>query len=518
MRRTLLRHGWLQTGLWVVLAVLVVHLANQLSLRWDLTRDGRFALSDGAREVVSTLDRPLVVRVWFSEGLEAPYHGHRAALLDLLGELAAASGGRIEVTAHDPTGDPELQAEAASDGVRPIPYAYRSRERSEARTVYLGVAMAYGDRRVAIEALPSIPRMEGELARAIRTLTTEAEDRATVGWWLGHGEPDPTTAPDGSPLRTLRGTLSGRGGFRTVAEGDGPIPEDIDVLLIAAPREPIPPAEIVHLDQFLMRGGRVLLFLSSFQPDFDRGMPVPVDHGLYAWLGHAGVRPNRDLLLDRDHNEVLAIPVGGRWLRVSHPLALVSTTLDRSVPAVRGLQRLVLPFASSLGVADPLPDGVEAEVWATTDGDAGAVKGLVTLDPTVLANRLSSEVAGPHPVVVALSGTFTTLFVDRALPARTDPEAPPFVAADLLTRSPPTRLVVVSSADAVANDLELVGNAVDWLIEDPVLIGIRSRIEGDPELPVPSLAVARRTRALLVGAPLLVLAAIALLAARRGSA
>lgn len=514
MRLRLLRHGWFQTGLWLILAAISLHLANQLGLRWDLTRDGRFGLSDGALAVVADLQRPVVARVYFTEGLEAPYHGHRAALLDLLDELSAASGGRIEVTVHDPTGDPALQEEAASLGIRPIPYAYRSRERTEARTVYLGVALASGDQRTAIEALPSIPRMEGELARAIHTLTAAPDDRKTVGWWLGHGEPDPTTAPAGSPLRTLQATLGARGGFRTVAEGDAPIPDDIDVLLVAAPRDPVPAAEIVHLDQFVMRGGRVLVFLSSFQADFERGTPVPVDHGLYAWLGQLGVRPNRDLLLDRDHNEVLAIPVGGRWVRVNHPLAVVSTALDRTIAPVRPLQRLVLPFASSLTVADPLPDGVEAEVWATTDGDAGAVKGLVTLDPSVLANRLSSEVAGPHPVVVALSGTFRSWFGERPVPPRTDPEAAPF--ADLLTTSPPTRLVVVSSADAVANDLELVSNAVDWLVEDPVLIGIRSRIEGDPELPVPSRAVANRTRLVLVGAPLLVLAAIGAVAARRG--
>ena len=86
--------------------------------------------------------------------------------------------------------------------------------------MYLGVALTYGERRAAIEALPSIQRMEGDLVRAIHTLVAAPDDTQTVGWWLGHGEPDPTTAPAGSPLRTLQSTLVTRGGFRTIAEGD----------------------------------------------------------------------------------------------------------------------------------------------------------------------------------------------------------------------------------------------------------------------------------------------------------
>lgn len=519
LRRQLLAHLRAQTVLWVALLALIVHLAHALPTRLDLTRDGRYGLSDAARQAVGDLDRPLIARVFFTAELDPPYHAHRDALLDLLDELSAASGGRMRVTAVDPAGDPALLQEAASLGVRPIPYAVRTRDRAEARTVHMGVALLYGDRHVAIGALPSIGGMEIELVRAIRALVAEPDDRTSIGWWLGHGEPDPATAPEQSPLRTLAARLAARGPFRTVAPGDAPIPEDVHLLMIVAPRRPVPPAEQVHLDRFVMRGGRVLAFLSSFQPDFERGQPVPVDHGLYAWLGAYGVQLGRDLLVDRVHNEALAVPIGApgaqRWVRVNHPLALVTTALDRDVPAVRSLPRLVLPFASSLRVADPLPDEVQAEVWATTEGDAGALKGLVTLDPAALGARLSSEQTGRFPVAVALSGRVPSLFAERPLPARIDPEAPPFDPAEAPPRSEPTRIVAVSSADAVANDLDLVSAAVDWLSEDPVLIGLRSRAVGDPALPAPSVAAARWIRLSLVGLPLVLLAGIGALAARR---
>ncbi|MEQ1503764.1 MAG: GldG family protein, partial [Myxococcota bacterium] len=328
-RSSLLAEHRVVTAGWVALALLAVHLAAAIPVRLDLTRDGRYALSDAAREVVGGLDREVIANVYFTAPLDPPYHTHEAAVLDLLAELDAASGGAIRVTVADPGDDPAIRDQAAALGVTPVPYTLRTRDRVEARSVYLGVAITAGDRTVAIPALPSIPRMEYELVRAIRAVTTDPDDRPTIGWWLGHGEADPATAPAGSPLRTVRERLAERGTVRTVTGGDVPIPDDVDLLVIAAPRDPVSAVETVHLDQFVMRGGRVLVFASSFRIDFARGAPVPVDHGLYAWLGGLGVRANRDLLLDRTHNEVLAVPIGDRWVKVNHPLAPTTANLDR---------------------------------------------------------------------------------------------------------------------------------------------------------------------------------------------
>lgn len=503
-RRALLLHGWLHTALWALLALLLVHLSYTLvGAGWgrlDLTADGRFSLSDGAREVVSALPRPVAVRLYVTERLDPPYHHHRQALLDLLSELDAASRGRIAVSVADPGTDDAVRDEALARGVGPVSYAFRSRDRSENRRVWLGAVVMSGDRQVALPVLPSIEHFELELVRAIRDVTTDDKDRVVMGWWLGHGEPDPGAAPEGSPLRTLRERLSRRGTLRMLDDPSQPIPDDVDVLIIAAPTHEVSPTSLFQLDRYVRGGGDVLLFASSFRPDLERMVPVPTEHGLHAWLGNLHVRLGRDLLLDRVHSESVPLPTrGGRLAQVKHPLALVTTGLDRAEPPVRALPRLVLPFASSLSVVEPVPDGLELSVWAETEPEAGALKGLVTLDPSVIpAARLSSEVAGPHAVVVAVSGVMPSLFDGRPLPSGIDERA-------RIAQPRPARLVVVSSADAVANNLDLVENSVDWLVQDAVLTSIRARQLSDPELPTPSRATANAARAVLVGAPLGVL-------------
>ncbi|MEQ1570850.1 MAG: GldG family protein, partial [Myxococcota bacterium] len=399
-RQAAIRLEWVRTTSWLALFAVALHLLHGVYLRLDWTRDGRYALSDAARAVAARVEAPLVARVYVTERLDPPYHGHRAALLDLLAELDAAAGGRIEVVTRDPSVDPAARDEAQRNGVRGLPYAFRSADRTETRTVWLGVALQYRERSVAIDALPAVERMEYEVARAVAALTAPAaDDRPGVGWWQGHGEPDLAAAPADSPLRELARRLGERVNLRPLPGGE-PIPDDVDLVVIAAPRRPVPAADQWALDQFVMRGGRVLAFLSSFQADFERGAPVEVDHGLYALFGQYGITVGRDLLIDRQHAERLSIPMGGRWVSLPHPLAPSTTLLDRAVPAVRGLPKLVLPFASTLRPVDPPPDGVEVEVWARSDADSASVKGLVTLDPTLVQNgRLSSEVPGPHPVV-----------------------------------------------------------------------------------------------------------------------
>jgi hypothetical protein len=469
----------------VALTVLVgFDLASRAPVRLDLTRDGRYGVSDAARASVRDLERPLVARVFFTGDLDAPYHEHRRALLDLLDELAV--GSRLEVVAVDPGDDPAQVALAAGYGVHPVAYAARARGRAVARQVFLGVAFASGDRQVAIPTLPSIPRMEAEVVRAIREVTRDADERPSIAWWTGHGEPDPATQPERSPLHALSAELAERGTFRAVA---GPIPEDVDLLVIAAPTRPVPAAELAALDAFRGRGGDVLLFVSSAGPD-DAGLRV-VDRptGLATWLAGEGLALGSEVLLDRAHAEVLVVPhtAGGRtsWVRATHPLALVTSALDRGAPAVRPLSKVILPFASALAPIPGAPGADRAEVWATTEGSAVATLARPSLDPVAVADPAPDERPGPFPVIVATT--------------RLDP---------------PRRLVAVGSGDAIANNPDLVRNAIDWLVEDEDLLALRGRGDADPPLTPPSAAATRAAKAAMVGFPLALVALLAVFGRR----
>lgn len=508
-RRTLLVHAWVQTALWAAIALVSVHLGQAVFARIDLTEDQRFTLSQAARRSVEGLDRPLLAQVYFTEGLQAPYHDHERALLDLLSELSAWSGGRLEVRVTDPTGDPEAMADAQRFGVRPIAYSFRAFDRTEARKVFMGLSLVYGDRQSAVDALPSIEQMEVEVVRAIRAVTTEPEDRVRIGILVGHGAPDLGSFTAPHPLARLRDDLARRGPLVALAIGEEPIPDDVDAVLVLAPHQDVGPRVRFALDQFAMRGGAIGWFLSGVTPDFQRLVLREVPHGLHALLGHYGVRLNRDVVLDRRDNEALVVPVepGGALVRTSYPLAVATTNLERRYRPVRDLGRAVLPFATSLGVEPGADDAVVADVWIRSGAGSVSTRTLTSIQPSALRAPGPHEEPGPFALAVALSGRFPSFYAERGAPEGVE-------AGELLTSSAPTRMVVVSSGDAVANSTDLVLNAVDWLVADATLIDIRAR--GGPQAVLSPPEAVWRTRAGIAVPPLALIGLLALVAFARG--
>jgi ABC-type uncharacterized transport system involved in gliding motility auxiliary subunit len=518
LRRSLLTHAWAQGILWLLVAVVANHLASVAFWRIDLTRDQRYTLSPVAVSSVSALDKPLVARVFFTPGLQAPYHDHQAALVALLEELRARSGGRLEIQVSDPSGDKAATEAARGLGIDPITYTFRDWDRQEARQVFMGVAFQYGERTEPVPAVTSIERMEYDVVRAIRRVTTPADKRKKLGYLLGEGEPDLSTFGPDHPLGKLRAALQESYDLRPLALGDDAIPADLDGMLVVAPQQAVPPIVQLHLDQFLMSGKPIAWFLSGVQPDFKAMRTREIRHDLGALLARYGVTLGRDLVLDRQSNEPMVVPVSqdgqNRLAKVNYPLAIATTDIVREARPVRGLRRVVLPFSTTLAV-DP-PPGAEAEVWIRSMPTSAVTKGARPLAVDRVGAIANDEVPGPFPLMVALSGTLPSAFADRTIPVPDDPSAPRLDPAELVTSSRPTRTVVVSSGDFVANNVDLVLNTVDWLLDDPTLLSIRPLQAGDDPLTPPPAAQALGWKLAIAGAPVLALLAVGALMSWRG--
>lgn len=512
LRRTLLLHVWLQTALWIAIAVVVNHAASARFLRVDLTEDQAYTLSPTARDVMRRLERPLVARMYFTGGLEAPYNNHRATVQEALEELRAYSNGRMEIVVIDPDSPADVE-EAQRFGIQPIQYRYRSRERAELKQVFMGVSFVYGDRQEVVDPITNLAVLEYELVRAVHTLTTPAEDRKVVAYLQGNGEPDLTQFPPDNPMGQLRDRLAQQYTLRPlVLGGDTGVPEDVDAVLVVGPQQAVPDRVQYQLDQYLMTGGPIAFFLSSLKPDFQTMRAAEVRHGLNAFLGHHGVQVNKDALVDRKHNTVMKVPVMAGKRRqlvpVDYPLIPTTTDLNRESPVVRGLDLATLPFASTLSVADPLPAGVTAQVWVRSMPGSGAIDALRWIRPDAFQVRAPGERDGPFPVAVGLVGRFTSFFADRPIPPA------PAAADGSVRRDDPTekvldgeesRIVVVSSADFVANNLPFVLNTVDWMVQDDALIRIRSRSTTVDLLPPPEPDAAWRWKAAIALGPLALL-------------
>ena len=89
LRRSLYVNSWLQLIFVLITIVCVNILASKHFMRLDVTDDKVHSLDMSTRALMWKLDKPLHVKVYFTEGLQAPYNNHRAALVGKLEELRA---------------------------------------------------------------------------------------------------------------------------------------------------------------------------------------------------------------------------------------------------------------------------------------------------------------------------------------------------------------------------------------------------------------------------------------------
>ena len=127
----------------------------------------------------------------------------------------------------------------------------------------------------------------------------------------GHSEPDILTEEENlGPLKTLKMRLQENFALKQQELGGfGGIDEDIDVLWIIGPQKTLSQKALYQIDQFVMRGGSLGVFLTFHRADMRRLRAEEIYHGLDTLLGHYGIIVNRDVIVDQNYNGQMKIPV-----------------------------------------------------------------------------------------------------------------------------------------------------------------------------------------------------------------
>ncbi len=223
-----------------------------------------------------------------------------------------------------------------------------------------------------------------------------------------------------------------------------PIPDDVAALVVFGAQRPMSPRDQYEIDQFLLSGRSVLVFLDTW--DIAVYNLRPAEDGLgtdalvadevhrEAWptnlsdfLAHYGVRPMGTMVVEPQRHEaitVLQVQKQGQFTVQGHrsfPFPLLPTfeDMDRSHVLVRNLPSLTLPYATTLQVTDAArsdPELAVEELIRSSD-EAIATVDDIPVTPQQLATRLPAMVPnGPHTVAVAIKGRFQSFFDGKDIP------------------------------------------------------------------------------------------------------
>lgn len=261
----------------VLLAVLFVALnilaaAGLGSARLDLTQERLFTLSDGTRSVLREIREPITLRFYYSErlGREVPTYGVFATRVrEMLQEYASDAGGKIRLQIIDPLPFSDDEDRAVGYGLQGVPLNQAGEQ------VYFGLSGVN-----AADKEESIPFFQPERERFLeydltRLVYNLAEPKKKVVGVLStlplEGEfRDPRQPPQ--PWIVYQ-QLQQFFELKTIQADAAEIPADVTVLMIVHPHG-LPDKTLYAIDQFVLRGGRALVFVDP-HAEGEMGRPGP---------------------------------------------------------------------------------------------------------------------------------------------------------------------------------------------------------------------------------------------------
>ena len=473
--------------------------------KMDLTERELHTLSEGAKNLIHQMERPVTLRLFFSKRQAAQYpallaQGERTARM--LRQMASLSNGKIKLQILDP--EPFSEEED-----RAIAYGMRGIASKDGALLYFGL---YGaNDRLGQEAIPFFSParedyQEYDMARLIEALGSA--EKKTIGL--------ATSLPFDTGAGGLPAAMEGRAkpfaiyqemrerfDLTFLEQEFREIPKRVQILIIAHPK-PLSEATLYAIDQFLMRGGRLLLFLDpwselslvSSQGRTLRGSRRQSD--LKPLLQSWGILYSpKEVVADR--GRAMQVAEGGDprnplaqyvlWL------ALEGESIAKD-PITRDLDIIHLASAGRLKVSENYKGAFHPLLTSSKDSailpPPSALKSAQPRD--LLENFVPS--GENHILAARFSGPFQSAFAKAPSDMKPNQEAlPQAPLPDHIARTEKGEIIIFADADLfddrfwvvreaspagdilqpIADNAKIVMNAMDWLTGSETLIALRAR-------------------------------------------
>jgi ABC-2 type transport system permease protein len=498
--------------------ILLGVISNLTFTRFDFTKEKRFTISKVSRSIMDTLKGPVHITVYlqgdnFPGGMKRLQH----ATKDMLSDLQAYSHGRLQfnfidlIAAIKKLPDDQQKAEYDSLQVRGItgqPYSVKTDNGVTQMLIFPEALVQFNGREIAVNLLQSriglsddevynnsIQNLEYAFSSAIKKITSGG--KPIIGFTEGHRELTDVQLNDA--IRSLSdGYDVGRINLKTIPFA---VLMKIKLLVIPKPDAKFTELEKFKIDQYIMRGGRVLWTIDQVNAELDslkrhgnEEMSFPKDLNLDDQLFTYGIRINYDLIADMNCAQI--------------PVSTGNIGGQAQIQLAPWLYYPIFMPASKNPIVKNL-DGIRSEFASTMDTlGIKNVKKTILLESSPYNKKLSAphiislqaiekepdtkEFHGaPKTVAVLLEGKFKSDFLNRPAPDSLHEQVV------TLPESKPTKMIVISDGDIFKNQVgadgspyplgydqymrqnfgnkNLLLNIADYMTDDSGLIALRTK-------------------------------------------
>lgn len=528
-KRDIRRNNIVQLATWLMIIVLLNVIGSFLFTRLDLTSERRYSLSDATKKMLRGLDDVVYFKVYLEGDFPAGFKRLRNETREMLNEFRAYSD-NIQYEFIDPSGNPDkrernnLYQQLSTAGLYSTTLNVKTNDGTSSQLVFPGAIVSYKNKELPMELLMnqvavapdqvlnnSVQQLEYNISSIIRKLSIPQKPK--IAFIYGHGELSELETADIwralSDYYTvdrvkIDGRLNSLTERNTKDSLDVKIRNKYKAIIVAGPDSAYSEKDKFIIDQFIMRGGKVLWLIDPVTATMDslqhskQTVGIASSTNLEDQLFNYGVRVNSNLVVDIN---CLPIPMvtgmtGNQPQTTFVPWFFFPVIMPTAQhPIVRNLNAVKCEFVSSLDTIQKA--GVKKTYLLTTSQYSRSL-----MAPTIISLDMARQDPDPaqfnqpfQNIAILLEGRFESLFLNRI---------PPTIAEDrtigFLPASEKTSMIVVTDGDIIKNQVnfgqggyeplplgydkytrqsfgnkDFIMNAVNYLCDDSGLISARSR-------------------------------------------
>jgi ABC-2 type transport system permease protein len=521
------RAAYLSLLLLFAVIVLLNILGSFKFYRFDLTSEKRYTLNPASISLLQNMKDVVYLKIYLEGELPASYKKLRNSTQEMLDEFRAYTP-LIEYEFIDPSASSDEKERKAiyrqlmNDGLTYTTPVEESGSAVSQTLIWPGALLTYRGKTIPLQLLKSqtyanqeeminrsINDLEYELTNAIRKLGTV--NKPSVAFIEGHGELDSLETKDitlgleeyytvervrlDSNLTSLvyRGERGDTVTFRP----------RFKAIIIAKPDSAFSEKDKFIIDQYIMRGGKVLWLIDRVEASMDSlgkaptFMVYPLELNLDDQLFRYGARVNANLLMDLRSASIPLVTgrIGNqpkltffKWFYF--PLSMPAS----NHPIVNNLNAIRFEFANSIDTISAA--GIKKTILLSSSKRAQLINAPARISLNILKEQPEPRLypLSNVPIAVLLEGEFSSNFKNRLRPEIRNNSKIGFVEKSVRS----TAMIIISDGDLIKNGVsrttgkltplgfdkytrELFGNkdfimnSVNYLCDDGGLISVRSR-------------------------------------------
>ncbi len=421
----------------VILLVALNFLAAIFHYRIDLTNEKRFTISSPVKKILRNINNPVEVDIFLKGDLPSGFRKLAITSEELLQEFKEYAKGNIRYKLISPEelipGTDRTYADTlASLGIVPINLKVQLKAGEQSQYIYPAALVRYEDKLLPVNLYSgpkAISNVELNSAEALLeykfadAINKVRENKKTlVAYSTGNGEPGGANVYD-----LIENVLRKNYELFTInIEKEPVIPDTFKLLVIVKPSISFTEEEKLKIDQYVMRGGKVLWFIDRLNAEMDslriKNQVVAYDRNLKLedLLFKYGVRINPDLIMDLQCDFLPFDVNGDKQFEFLHwnyfPLfeSKQNSVINKNLGLVAGR------FVNSIDTVSA--SGIKKTILLSSSPNSRTIETPALISGEENRNAPEDEAYKKQniPAAVLLEGIFTSLYKNRVSQALLD--------------------------------------------------------------------------------------------------